>query len=877
MNKKTIYAIVAVVVAVIIVIAAVEIIIRPTPTEEVTVLATQSSITATTGQPVTFYANVSGGTPSSVIFNFGDGTMENGSQVSGNHYEAIHSFNYPGHYLITVNASVNGKHFDNYNDIPEVTIIPASINATVASESTEPNIVISSQIYQVNSNVTLNATILEPPTANDWTLGYYNITFAQGISQISPAIFNTAAKAFQPQSMSHLYSSSGIYAVNLSAVTFNSSTYSKSNYTSNGTLFTYYPMSDYSSVIGGPHQITRYVDTLIITAPGQTAKIENTSSVTNVTHEITVVDVAPGGPITVDPATQYLTSSGEIVKNVYEYLITYNGSSTTQFLPYVAKEVPTIANGLESPNGLNYTFYIRDGLTFSNGDILTAWDVYTSAVRELLFTQGTPGTGDWILAQDLLPGGGYGSWFFNGTELYDNITSAIKVNNSTQSVTFHLRFADPAFLAYVADQLPIEDYSWLSAHGGGISFSPQGFLKYESYGNLIDYNTYLQYNEMGSGPFILETYLIGQEAVLAPNPKFVPIQGVPGLNHPANLTVNILYEKDPSTAFLYATTGLGNIVSGLPSYDNVQLEQLQQQGKIKIVAYNTTSLTMFAFNFNINQSMLSGLGSGYNIPEYYFSNPYVREAFAYSFNHTEFINDIVGNQKYGADFGFSFAGVIPKGMPGFVTSSNMSNVPTYNLTLAKSFMEKSGYYNTSVNFPIIVWAGNSIVYAGVGMWAQALSQMDPNIHVTPQYLLFSQVATYRVPNANPMPIFMAAYAPDYMYPSDYINPFLKLGRPNPVGAEWNSTSMANLGFTNESKQFSLMESLINSAESTANETKAIQEFDQAQQISVNLTLYVSVYQQNIVTYFSPFIKGVSMENSPLLGGSYEMDYYYLSS
>ncbi|MEM3227103.1 MAG: ABC transporter substrate-binding protein, partial [Thermoplasmata archaeon] len=487
-----------------------------------------------------------------------------------------------------------------------------------------------------------------------------------------------------------------------------------------------------------------------------------------------------------------------------------------------------------------------------------------------------PSTGNWILAQDLLPDGGFSSYYFNATAIYDNITRAVTVNNATQTVTFHLLKPDPAFLTYIADDLPIEDYNWIAAHGGGITFTPQGFLNYEKYGNMASYNTYLEYHEMGSGPYMLDKYLVGQEVILVPNPNFVPIPGIFGFDHKVNNTVNILYEKDPSTVYLYASSGMADIISGLPPYYYSTMEKLASQGKIRIATFLTTEIWFYNFNFVINETELSQLGSGFSIPKYYFSNPDVRRAFVDSYNYTEFINDILGNQKYGADFGFNYCGVIPKGMPGYVPPSNLSNVPTYNLTLAKEYMEKSGYYNTTVYFPIVVLAGDPIDFAGAQMWASNLAAMDPNIHAQPMYLPPATVAGYLVPGGNPMPIYYWGYAPDYMYPSDYFGPILKLGGFYPVGNQWNSTLMTIAGYPSEAQQFNEMQNLINAAESTGNITLSLKYFQQAQQIAINLTLFLYNYQANIIYYFSPSIHGISYENSPLLGGAQQLKYYFLT-
>jgi ABC-type transport system substrate-binding protein len=879
MNKKILYSVIAVIVVIIVIVAVLVVTITPTkvvtPPAKPTMTVSTSTIFATVGQSVTCYAFITGGTPSKIVFNFGDGVTGNATLLTGNEYTVSHSYTSPGKYLVIANATVKGTLLNNLNSIDEVTVIPPTVTAAEASELTTPSIITSSPIHSEGSNVVLTGSTLEPPTAVNWTIGYYIWKFGDGTSHTDYAIFNTSSGSFLPDTVSHVFSTSGIYPVNFGVITFNATKYVPSNYTVNGNLYTYYPVSDLTSILSGTYFNNTYVSTIFINATGQTALLKNTTVVSKNPSEITYVEVVPGGPITLDPATEYYTASFEVDQNIYETLVAYNESSTTQYVSVIAQQVPTMANGLISSNGLTYTFNIRSGLKFSNGDPVTAWDVYTSAVRQLLFTEAVPSTGNWIIATDLLPDGGYAPSFVT-TAIYNNITSAVSVNNTTQAVTFHLLQPDPAFLAYCAQDLLIEDYNWVSTNGGGITFTPAGFLSYEKNGNMVNYNSYLQYNTMGSGPYMQKEYVIGQQIVLVPNPNFVTIPGSAGYTQPVNNTITFIYEKDASTAYLFAANGLADIIWGLPTYYYTDMTKLVSAGKIQIVTYATTEIWFYNFNFAVNTTDLSALGSQYTIPPYYFSNPDVRRAFADAYNYTEFINQLLGNAVYGADFGFNYCGVIPKGMPGYVPTSELYNVPSYNLTLAKQCMEASGYYNTTVNLPIVVLAGDPIDFAGANMWAASLASMDPHIHASALYLLASTVAGYLVPGGDPMPIYYWGYAPDYMYPSDYMNPMLKLGGFYPVGNEWNSSLMASLGYTNESQQFNEMQSLIDSGESTSNITLAIQDFDQAQQISINLTLLLYNYQTNNIYYFSPSLHGISLENSPLLGGAEQLKLFFLT-
>ncbi|MDR7455091.1 MAG: ABC transporter substrate-binding protein, partial [Armatimonadota bacterium] len=77
----------------------------------------------------------------------------------------------------------------------------------------------------------------------------------------------------------------------------------------------------------------------------------------------TYVVVRFADPETLDPAYAYDTASSEIILwHIYETLIFFNGSSTGLFVPMLATEVPSAANGGISRDGRTYTFKIREGV-----------------------------------------------------------------------------------------------------------------------------------------------------------------------------------------------------------------------------------------------------------------------------------------------------------------------------------------------------------------------------------------------------------------------------------------------------------------------------------------------------------------------------------
>jgi ABC-type transport system substrate-binding protein len=386
---------------------------------------------------------------------------------------------------------------------------------------------------------------------------------------------------------------------------------------------------------------------------------------------------------------------------------------------------------------------------------------------------------------------------------------------------------------------------------------------------------------MGSGPYMIKNYISGQSILLSPNPYFTPVPGIPGYNHTANDTVYIQWEKDADTALLIAESGQTDLVytTGLPTSDFPILMKLQSEGKLKITTFPSVLINFYNFNFDVNTSMLSTLGSGYHIPQYYFANLDVRRAFAYAFNYTNFIENILGNARYGLDFGFQYAqGLAPLGMPGYLNTTQLQQrgavVPTYNLSIAKQYLEESGLYNTSINIPIIVFAADSVNYAGAGMWASALHSIDPNIQATPLYMEIPVYIGYSVPNENPMPISFTNVGPDYLFTSDYAAPMYGVNGYFGEPEGWTPQMLNSSGQPTQANEDAQMNQIITDAMSTTNLTLALKYYDQAMLIAVNLTFDVYTCQSTELYVYSTAIHGSSYEGNALdVGFTY---FIYLS-
>src|SRR5579875_2512119 len=201
---------------------------------------------------------------------------------------------------------------------------------------------------------------------------------------------------------------------------------------------------------------------------GKTVTVQANSSTSEPqTNPVNTTYLEPG-PYPFDPQIDYESVGAEVVSNIFGTLLVYNGSSTTSFLPMIASQIPSVQNGEVNANYTSYTFQIRQGLKFSNGDPITAYDVWYSMIRDMLFVGGAPGTPDWILAQYLIPGATIGVPIMtaaNDTSDFNAIMNAVTYSNSSQTVTFHLvrPITPQLFFTTIADPLGagVLDAAWL--------------------------------------------------------------------------------------------------------------------------------------------------------------------------------------------------------------------------------------------------------------------------------------------------------------------------------------------------------------------------------------------------------------------------------
>jgi peptide/nickel transport system substrate-binding protein len=439
------------------------------------------------GNAVPFTVSLpSGESATTYNVNFGDGTP-----VVGSHSPSVsHSFSAIGTYIVYVTATVNGALHDNLYGLVQVSVTSSyssstagtypGIAGTIVSNSTAPSGTpqVTAAIVSGQS-VTVSASYTAAPTNPAYTVVAPTMKVSTG-----GTLTNTAGSTPGSAGGTATFNTPGSYVI---------------------------------TFVGGATNIVSpvvidYNWTVFVAAAGQHPGISGLANVKD-PHPGTIIgyELAPGGSLSEDPAIDYETVGTEPIINVYQTLITYNGTTTgptpDSFVPELATCVPGSAQctrmygGNSLITGWNYTFVINPNASFYDPATGSSWPVYPTDVlfsfaralgfATLPFPTANPG---WIIGQALLSPGN-NTWdtihgAYNNTPA--NVSAAMTVNGSAcpkqatdpggrGCITFAAyghKQNWPYFLELVADPLggSVVSCGWFSApaQAAGIPFWTRG-------------------------------------------------------------------------------------------------------------------------------------------------------------------------------------------------------------------------------------------------------------------------------------------------------------------------------------------------------------------------------------------------------------------
>ena len=225
----------------------------------------------------------------------------------------------------------------------------------------------------------------------------------------------------------------------------------------------------------------------------------------------TLVVASGADAVTLDPQVSFDGQSPLLWRAVYENLIKYEGD-TLNLVPHLAESFEV------SPDGLTYTFKIREGVTFSDGEPLNAAAVKLSVDRQIAVEQGIA----YALAN------------VDSVETPDDMTIVLKLSAPS----------DGALSAFAGLYAPY-------------IISPKAITENEQDGDLAQ--AWLRDNMVGTGPYILDSYTQSQQAVFSRNPNYWG--GWDG-DHVDQIIVS--YVKEPATERLVLEQGEIDVALFLP-------------------------------------------------------------------------------------------------------------------------------------------------------------------------------------------------------------------------------------------------------------------------------------------------------------------------
>jgi len=289
----------------------------------------------------------------------------------------------------------------------------------------------------------------------------------------------------------------------------------------------------------------------------------------------TIIQATIGDMDTLDPALAYDTASGEVIQNVYETLVFYDGIATDKFVPQLAESWEV------SGDGTTWTFKIRQGVKFHEGGDLTPSDVAYSFQRGLL--QGGTASPQWLLTEPILGVGIDDVSLLVDEEgnLYDDrealakadpaklkeacetVKSHIVADDAAGTVTFKLAQPWGPFLPTIANSWgSVMDQQWV-AENGGWDGSCDTWQNYYAMTSEEDPFTKIA---NGTGPFKLDHWTQGQEIVLVRNDAY---WGTPA--KPERVVISVIPEW--GTRFAMMQAGDADFVD-VPVENRAQMDAL---------------------------------------------------------------------------------------------------------------------------------------------------------------------------------------------------------------------------------------------------------------------------------------------------------------
>jgi peptide/nickel transport system substrate-binding protein len=562
----------------------------------------------------------------------------------------------------------------------------------------------------------------------------------------------------------------------------------------------------------------------------------------------TLYDVQGAGDIdTLDPAWNYENFGDDVILNVYEQLITYDHANATAFVPALAEDWEI------SEDGMTYTFYIRDGVTFHNGAGLTPEDVAYTFRRGLLqggtwspqwlYTEALFGTGIYDIAELVAELAGLEDIYALeddpealGTadpdalmEACQMVMDAVQYDDGAGTVTFNLSQAWAPLLGTLANSWgSIIDKDWAIEQGTWDG----DCATWQNYYGITSETTPLREVMNGTGPYMFDHWTPGEEVVMTANPTYwrveqdVPFfEGGPTGPDIERVVIQIVNEWGTRYAMLQAGDAdfiyvpRENIAQVDPMVGNwcewngsdYDCEIIDEEAPLNLFrGAPLTARTDVFFVFDINDEggnryLGSGQLDGNGVPSDFFSDVHVRRAFNYCFDWDAYINDALAGEAVQS------IGYLIPGMLGYEPDG-----PHYSYDPDMCAAELQEAWDGAV------WENGfrlQIAYNTGNVTRQTISQIlqDNFQSIDPRFQLESVglpwpsfLAAYR---ASQLPIVVTGWGEDIHDPHNWAQPFLvgtyayRQNMPEEIRLEFLELVSAGVAATDPEERASIYQEL----------------------------------------------------------------------
>jgi peptide/nickel transport system substrate-binding protein len=515
------------------------------------------------------------------------------------------------------------------------------------------------------------------------------------------------------------------------------------------------------------------IDNITVTASGTgvsdsstcTAQVLPTPTL-SVKNPGTLVFDDIGDVDSLDPAWSYDTRSSEVIQNVYETLVSFADGSLTEFVPKLAE------NWTISTDGLTYTFTIRSGVKFQNGDTMTPKDVAYSIKRALV--QDRDGGPVWMLLEPLMGVGTFSTRDENGNIAitFEQIDNAVTVEGD--SVVFHLKQPYGPFMQILTQSwASIVDENWCIAQGDW----PGTAATYAGFNNPPAGTVALQDKMNGTGPFKFDRWEHTVQIVLLRNDNY--------WGTPPKLQSVVIKEVDTWSARKLELLAGDADFAYVPRANIPEVENIPG---IRVTNYFPELMAdAIFFNFDIDptsQWIGSGKLDGNGIPTDFFSDKNVRLGFVYSFDWDTFIRD--------AELGQATQPASPviEGLP-YVDP----NAKKYSLDLAKAenyFRQAFGgaVWENGFKLTILYNTGNDPRRIAAEILKQNIESLNPKFSITIESRDWSTYLNEMI--AGSLTLYYLGWQADYADPHNFVSAFMSSEGALSAFQHYNNPTVDNL-------------------------------------------------------------------------------------